>query len=109
MNWGQVVAVAMLAGIGFTVALFITGLAFDGEELATLDTQARMGILVASLVASILGVFLLARSTPLPEETKPAPANQRPNPPTPDQGSDPGDGAGAAFFGGGGVGLASGS
>ena len=62
-TWLQIVAVAMLAGIGFTVALFITGLAFDGPELAVFDTQARMGILVASLIASIVGVFLLARST----------------------------------------------
>ncbi len=62
-TWPQVVAVAMLAGIGFTVALFITGLAFDGEELQVFDTQARMGILIASLIASIVGVILLARST----------------------------------------------
>ncbi len=77
VTWPQVVAVAMLAGIGFTVALFITGLAFE-EQL--LDTQARMGILLASLLASVLGAFLLARSTrPIPNDdgesaTSPAPA-----------------------------------
>jgi len=77
VTWPQVVAVAMLAGIGFTVALFITGLAFEGEDL--LDTQARMGILLASLIASLVGVFLLSRSTrPAPTDdgepaTSPAP------------------------------------
>ena len=59
----MVVSVAMLAGIGFTVALFITGLAFDGAELEVFDTQARMGILLASLIASIAGLFMLSRAT----------------------------------------------
>lgn len=63
VNWSQIVAVSMLAGIGFTVALFITGLAFEGDELAVLDTQARMGILIASLAASIIGIVMLARAT----------------------------------------------
>ena len=64
VTWPQVVSVAMLAGIGFTVALFITGLAFEGEDV--IDTQARMGILLASLVASIAGVVMLARATKSP-------------------------------------------
>ncbi len=76
VTWPMVVAVAMLAGIGFTVALFITGLAFESDEL---DTQARMGILLASLIASILGAALLARSTSpssddLPDMSSPEPA-----------------------------------
>ena len=71
VNWNQIVAVSMLAGIGFTVALFITGLAFEGDELAVLDTQARMGILIASLVASIIGIVMLARATkPLDDSAK---------------------------------------
>ncbi len=74
VTWPQVVAVAMLAGIGFTVALFITGLAFEGDALEALDTQARMGILLASLIASIVGVLLLARSTPPISEANSTPA-----------------------------------
>jgi NhaA family Na+:H+ antiporter len=71
VNWNQIVAVAMLSGIGFTVALFITGLAFEGDELAVLDTQARMGILIASLAASIIGIVMLARATnPVDENAK---------------------------------------
>ena len=63
VTWSQVVAVSMLAGIGFTVALFITGLAYEGDGLEIFDTQARMGILLASFIASIVGVLLLSRST----------------------------------------------
>lgn len=63
VKWDQVVAVGMLAGIGFTVSLFITGLAFNQPDQIALDTQARLGILTASLIASILGLLLLARST----------------------------------------------
>ncbi len=62
VTWPQMIAVSMLAGIGFTVALFITGLAFDAEH-EVFDTQARMGILLASLIASVVGVVLLARAT----------------------------------------------
>lgn len=68
-NWQQVTAVGMMAGIGFTVALFITGLAFEGDEFAVLDTQARMGILAASLIAAVLGAVMLARATTVPVES----------------------------------------
>jgi NhaA family Na+:H+ antiporter len=80
VSWPQMVAVAMLAGIGFTVALFITGLAYKGDGLEVFDTQARMGILLASLIASILGLAMLSRATrpdksqlrssPVPPEVK---------------------------------------
>lgn len=67
VTWPMVVAVAMLAGIGFTVALFITGLAYDGDSLEVFDTQARMGILLASLIASVLGCVMLLRATRAPD------------------------------------------
>ena len=63
VSWSMIVAVAMMAGIGFTVALFITGLAFDGDALAVLDTDARMGILAASLTAAVGGLVLLRWAT----------------------------------------------
>ena len=47
---------AMAAGIGFTVALFVTGLAFD--EPGYTD-QAKVGILMASFVAAVLSAFVL--------------------------------------------------
>jgi Na+:H+ antiporter, NhaA family len=55
-SWRQIGGVAMLAGIGFTVALFVTELAFHGSELAD---QAKVGILAASLVAGVAGYLVL--------------------------------------------------
>ncbi len=48
---------AALAGIGFTVSLFIAGLAFDDGNLAD---QARMGILAGSVASAIAGVAALS-------------------------------------------------
>ena len=50
---------ATLAGIGFTVSLFIAGLAFESGSLAD---QARMGILIGSIVSAVVGSVVLARS-----------------------------------------------
>jgi Na+/H+ antiporter NhaA len=47
---------AVLAGIGFTISLFITDLAFDVEALRD---QAKIGILTGSLVAALLGAWVL--------------------------------------------------
>jgi NhaA family Na+:H+ antiporter len=47
---------AVLAGIGFTISLFITDLAF---ESAALRDEAKIGILVGSLVAAVLGAWIL--------------------------------------------------
>ena len=47
--WAHVVGVAAVAGIGFTVSLFITGLAFADP---TLQSDAKIGVLVASAVAA---------------------------------------------------------
>ena len=57
----HVLGAGAVAGIGFTVALFITELAFDDAELRD---QAKLGILVASVVAGVLGwvLFRLAPS-----------------------------------------------
>ncbi len=56
VEWRHVVGVGLVAGIGFTVAIFVSGLAFDDPELAD---AAKMGILVASLVAGLGGYGLL--------------------------------------------------
>jgi NhaA family Na+:H+ antiporter len=55
--WGQVLGVGAVAGIGFTVALFIANLAFSRE--VPLLEQARLGILVGSALSGTLGVLLL--------------------------------------------------
>lgn len=61
VNWNQIWGASCLAGIGFTMSLFITELAFDDPVyIAT----AKLGILVASLIAGVLGYWLLSRSLP---------------------------------------------
>ncbi len=52
--------VAVLAGIGFTVSLFVTELAFTD---ATLADQARVGVFVASIVAGLVGGALVRHAT----------------------------------------------
>jgi NhaA family Na+:H+ antiporter len=52
----QVAGMAALAGIGFTVSLFVTGLAFPGPELAA---EAKLGVIAASLVAASVGAAIL--------------------------------------------------
>ena len=64
IGWGHIHAAACLCGIGFTMSLFIGGLAFGDPAL--LD-QAKVGILAASLLSGVLGAALLAlRAAPAP-------------------------------------------
>jgi NhaA family Na+:H+ antiporter len=64
-SWPQLLGVGAVAGIGFTVSLFIAGLSFPGS--AELTADAKVGILLASLVAAVIGVVVLLLS-PRPEE-----------------------------------------
>ena len=57
----QIAGMAMLAGIGFTVSLFIAGLAFDA---AALGAEAKIGILVASALAAVAGTLVLRTALP---------------------------------------------
>jgi Na+:H+ antiporter, NhaA family len=69
----HVVGIAMVAGIGFTVALFISALAFD--DVAVQD-QAKVGVLLASVLAAAGGAAVLlatARSRPRPAADQPEP------------------------------------
>jgi NhaA family Na+:H+ antiporter len=60
MTWRQVYGVSWLAGIGFTMSLFIASLAFgDSPFLST----AKVGILTASLIAGIVGWIILRKVT----------------------------------------------
>lgn len=58
-NWNHIVAVGAIAGIGFTVALFVAGLSFDDPDLLR---SAKLGILAASAIAGIIGYLLLRRA-----------------------------------------------
>ena len=59
VNWKLVSAVGMLAGIGFTVSIFISSLAFDDPALLL---DAKAAVLGASLVAGIAGYMALRRA-----------------------------------------------
>jgi len=61
VSWRQLYGVAVLTGVGFTMSLFIAGLSFGDPEV--LD-RAKTGILFASLIAGLLGYFLI-RSAPI--------------------------------------------
>ena len=65
VTWRHVLGVAFLAGIGFTVAIFVSGIAFDDPALVN---QAKMGIFGASLLAGVTGyLFLRITSARTPE------------------------------------------
>ncbi|GAK84546.1 Na+/H+ antiporter NhaA type [Vibrio ponticus] len=59
----HIFAVSVLCGIGFTMSIFISSLAF-GQTNVEFDTYARLGILMGSTTAAILGYFLLHISLP---------------------------------------------
>ena len=56
-SWRAIVGIGALAGIGFTVSIFVSGLAF--EDVALQD-EAKLGILIASLTAALLGAAVLS-------------------------------------------------
>jgi NhaA family Na+:H+ antiporter len=56
VSWGHIYGVAWLTGIGFTMSLFISGLAFPATDL---DQQAKLGILLGSVVAGLGGAVVL--------------------------------------------------
>ena len=67
VSWKAIAGGGMLAGIGFTMALFIAGLAFYGDEYKETLDQAKIGILAGSTVAAILGMGLLMMALPKAE------------------------------------------
>jgi Na+:H+ antiporter, NhaA family len=60
-GWRALHGVSWLGGIGFTMSLFVTGLAFRD---AALTTDAKVGIFTASLCAALMGWMLLRRGRP---------------------------------------------
>lgn len=89
-NWGQIYAVACLAGIGFTMSLFIGGLAFTDDNIIKADPlladqaaviaesltdQVRYGVLTGSVLSGIVGyvvLILASRGTRTRPATAPA-------------------------------------
>jgi len=60
-GWTHIVGLSAVAGIGFTVSLFVTGLAFSDPHLTDL---AKVGIFAGSLIAGVIGSLVLMRAKP---------------------------------------------
>ena len=67
VGWPALIGGGTLAGIGFTMALFVAGLALEGPALEA----AKVGILGASAVAAAIGMALLVRALPVPSGAAP--------------------------------------
>jgi NhaA family Na+:H+ antiporter len=60
LSWGVILGAGCLAGIGFTMALFIAGQALENELL----DAAKVGIIGGSLISAIVGMTLLVALLP---------------------------------------------
>jgi NhaA family Na+:H+ antiporter len=67
-GWAQITGVGAVAGIGFTVSLFIAGLSFPGSP--ELTEAAKVGTLGASVAAAVIGVLLLLLASPRQSEKR---------------------------------------
>lgn len=69
VNLKHIFAVSVLCGIGFTMSMFLSGLAFEnaGESINTLS---RIGILLGSSLSAVLGLLLLRATTSPPEQSR---------------------------------------
>ena len=63
-DWRAMFGVAVLCGIGFTMSLFIAGLAFEGAG-SEYVVQTRLGVLLGSLAAAVIGLTILRAVLPL--------------------------------------------
>jgi NhaA family Na+:H+ antiporter len=61
VGWSQIWGVSCLSGVGFTMSIFIAGLAFTDEALIS---EAKIGILLASLISGVAGYLVLRKVLP---------------------------------------------
>jgi NhaA family Na+:H+ antiporter len=61
VTWRQMYGMSWLAGIGFTMSLFINGLAFGGTPV---ETEAKLGVLLGSVVSALGGLLILMTGRP---------------------------------------------
>ncbi len=80
-NWVQLYGVSLLCGVGFTMSLFIGGLAF---EHSSFDAPIRLGVLTGSIASAVCGYLLLVIGPRAEAEAAP-PLGDEPPPPTVDQ------------------------
>jgi len=68
-DWTHVIGVGMLAGIGFTMSIFIALLSFAGNDF--LMSEAKFAVLLASLLSGVAGVLFLNRKSKKAKSIKP--------------------------------------
>ncbi len=64
-NWPEIWGISILCGIGFTMSLFIGGLAFPNQPM--LVEESKIGILLGSAISAIIGFIVLRLTTTHPE------------------------------------------
>lgn len=72
VSWSQILAVGFLAGIGFTMSLFIMNLCFDITSSAYF--YSKLSILIASTLSALIGLLLLSLGKTVPVNQRKAPA-----------------------------------
>lgn len=60
VNWRQLIGIGTLAGIGFTMSIFVTLLAFEGQPVQ--QNEAKIAVLVSSIIAGVMGYALLRKN-----------------------------------------------
>jgi Na+:H+ antiporter, NhaA family len=66
-RWTQILGMAALTGIGFTMSLFIGELAFEGQNF---ETEVRLGVLGASVLSALVGYAFLSLRAPAHASTR---------------------------------------
>ena len=59
LKWRHIFGIGCIAGIGFTMSVFITILAFKNETVAN---NAKLMVLIASLISGVIGCIILSRT-----------------------------------------------
>ena len=67
-SWPEIWGISMLCGIGFTMSLFISGLAF--KDTPAMVESAKIGILLGSILSALIGYALLRFTTDHPDDVK---------------------------------------
>ncbi len=60
LSWGEILAVGFLGGIGFTMSIFITHLAFEDQVIID---AVKLGVFAASIIAAVIGVIMILRTS----------------------------------------------
>ncbi|MCB9364885.1 MAG: Na+/H+ antiporter NhaA [Flavobacteriales bacterium] len=68
VNFKQILGIAAIAGVGFTMSIFMANLAFDGNLISI--NSVKVGVIIGSLISGIIGYFILRVTSKMPKEGK---------------------------------------